>query len=163
MIDQAPRPALPQPVIIRESGGDDMDAVMAIMGAAFEPTYGEAWTRSQCAGILPMDGVTLMIAEGGTDLLGFALYRIVYEDAELLLLAVSPTAQGHGIGRKLLGQFIDNAKQKGAGKIHLEVRDGNRAIRIYEAAGFAAAGRRRNYYRGADGQQYDALTFVLGH
>lgn len=147
---------------ILEADARRLDQVMAVMTAAFGDCFGEAWTRSQCAGILPMDGVTLMIAEGGKDVLGFALFRIVLEDAELLLLAVSPAVQGQGIGRKLLGQFIDNAKQKGAAKIHLEVRDGNRAIRIYEAAGFAPAGRRRNYYRGPNGQQHDALTFVLG-
>ena len=149
-------------VNIFEADARRLDQVMEVMKAAFGDSYGEAWTRSQCAGILPMDGVTLLAAEGDSDLLGFALYRTVLNDAELLLLAVSPAAQGHGIGRKLLGQFIDDAKKKGASKIHLEVRDGNPATRFYEAAGFAAAGRRRNYYRGADGRQYDALTFVLG-
>ena len=149
-------------VSILEADARRLDSVMEVMNAAFGDSYGEAWTRSQCAGILPMDGVTLTVAEGGADLLGFALYRIVLEDAELLLLAVAPPAQGNGIGRKLLTQFIEDAKKMGASKIHLEVRDGNPATRIYEAAGFAPAGRRRNYYRGADGRQYDALTFVLG-
>jgi [ribosomal protein S18]-alanine N-acetyltransferase len=148
-------------VTIAQADARRLDAVMAVMNAAFGDAYGEAWTRSQCAGILPMEGVTLTIAEDGSDLLGFALYRIVLDDAELLLLAVSPAAQGNGVGRKLLSQFIDQSKQMGASKIHLEVRDGNHAIRIYEAAGFAPAGRRRNYYRGADGLQHDALTFVL--
>lgn len=138
-----------------------LDEVMEVMTAAFGDSFGEAWTRSQCAGILPMDGVVLAVAEGGGRLLGFALYRLVLDDAELLLLAVAPQAQGNGIGRKLLGQFIDDAKTKGASRIHLEVRDGNDAIRFYEAAGFAPVGRRRNYYRGADGRQHDALTFVL--
>ena len=78
-----------------------------------------------------------------------------------MLLAVAPAAQGNGIGRKLLEQFIEDAKKKGAAKIHLEVRDGNPAIRIYRSRGLCAAGRRRNYYRGADGRQHDALTFVL--
>ena len=149
-------------VNILQADGRRLDGVMTVMNAAFGDAYGEAWTRSQCAGILPMDGVTLTVADDGADLLGFALYRIVLDDAELLLLAVAPAAQGNGIGRKLLHQFIDDAKQKGASKIHLEVRDGNHAISIYEDAGFAPAGRRRNYYRGSDGRQHDALTFVLG-
>lgn len=148
-------------ITIFQADARRLDQVMKVMTAAFGDSFGEAWTRSQCAGILPMDGVTLIVADGGDELLGFALYRIVFEDAELLLLAVSPPAQGKGVGRKLLGQFIDDAKNKGASKIHLEVRDGNPATRIYEAAGFAPAGRRPNYYRGADGGQFDALTFVL--
>jgi ribosomal-protein-alanine N-acetyltransferase len=149
-------------ITILEADARRLDQVMTVMTAAFGDSFGEAWTRSQCAGILPMEGVTLIVADGGDELLGFALYRIVLDDAELLLIAVSPEAQGKGVGRKLLGQFVDEAKQKGASKIHLEVRDGNPAIRIYQAAGFAPAGRRRNYCRGADGRQYDALTFMLG-
>ncbi len=149
-------------VSIAQAGARRLDEVMEVMRSAFGDHYGEAWTRPQCAGILPMDGVTLLIADGGSDLLGFALYRTILQDAELLLLAVAPTAQGKGIGRKLLGYFIDDAKKNGASKIHLEVRDGNPATRIYEAAGFAAAGRRRDYYRGAGGRQYDAITFILG-
>jgi hypothetical protein len=36
------------------------------MTAAFPARFGEAWTRSQCAGILPMTGVRLMLAENGS-------------------------------------------------------------------------------------------------
>jgi ribosomal protein S18 acetylase RimI-like enzyme len=31
---------------------------------------------------------------------------------------------------------------------------------MYERAGFAAAGRRPNYYRGNDGHQFDAMTLA---
>ena len=140
-----------------------LDEVMAIMTAAFDGQFGEAWTRSQCAGILPMTGVRLVVAQadGSAEAVGFALYRSVSDDAELLLLAVAPHAQGNGVGRELLGRFVADAKTKGAARIHLEVRDGNPAIRMYEAAGFVEAGRRRNYYTGADGRRRDALTFFL--
>jgi ribosomal-protein-alanine N-acetyltransferase len=141
---------------------DNLDAVMQVMTAAFADRYGEAWTRSQCAGILPMTGVKLMLAEDGEDkVVGFSLYRTIVDDAELLLLAVDPNSQRQGIGRDLLDYFIEDAKKNGAARIHLEVRDGNRAIRLYEAAGFVQANRRRNYYHGRGGGQFDALTFVL--
>lgn len=144
-----------------DGGADDLDSVMGIMSAAFGDRYGEAWTRSQCAGILPMKGVRLTLARDGSDIVGFSLYRTLEDDSELLLLAVSPLAQGCGIGRQLLEHFIEDAKKNSAARIHLEVRDGNPAIRLYEAAGFVQSNRRRNYYRGNDGGQYDALTFLL--
>jgi ribosomal-protein-alanine N-acetyltransferase len=141
---------------------DDLDAVMEVMSAAFPACYGEAWTRSQCAGILPMTGVRLVLArENQKKSVGFSLFRTVAGDSELLLLAVDPQAQGKGIGRKLLEHFIGDAKANGAERIHLEVRDGNAATRLYEAAGFTEVNRRRNYYRGEAGAQFDALTFVL--
>lgn len=145
-----------------QGSADSLDAVMHVMTAAFADRYGEAWTRSQCAGILPMTGVKLILAEDGKDkVVGFSLYRTIADDAELLLLAVDPNSQRKGIGRDLLGYFIEDAKKNGAARIHLEVRDGNPAIGLYEAAGFEQANRRRNYYHGRGGGQFDALTFIL--
>jgi ribosomal-protein-alanine N-acetyltransferase len=147
---------------IRDAGGGDMDAVMTIMGDAFEPSYGEAWTRSQCAGILPMAGVSLRLAtsDDGT-VTGFALMRAIVDEAELLLIAVDPAVQQRGIGAALLDDFMLFATARGARRLHLEVRDGNSAIQLYERAGFGLVGRRRDYYRGSDGHKRDALTLAL--
>ena len=138
----------------------DLDGVVAIMNAAFDPQFGEAWTRSQCAGILPMSGVTLLVARAHElgEPLGFALFRIIAQEAELLLLGVAPASGRRGIGRRLLDEFVERARRGGARRVHLEVRDGNPAISMYHTAGFTAAGRRRNYYRGPSGDQFDALT-----
>jgi ribosomal-protein-alanine N-acetyltransferase len=136
----------------------DLDAVMAVMNDSFDPRYGETWTFSQCAGLLPMPGVWLRLARAEGAVVGFALSRIVVDEAELLLLAVRRAAQRHGIGRRLLADFVALARARGAVRLHLEVRDGNRAIGLYRAAGFALAGRRRNYYSGDDGRCHDALT-----
>jgi ribosomal-protein-alanine N-acetyltransferase len=140
----------------------DLTGVMTVMTAAFSPSFGEAWTRSQCAGILPMTGVSLLLARdsGSPQPVGFALFRTIAGEAELLLLAVAPHRQGRGVGRLLLDEFVAQAALAGAGRVHLEVRDGNPAVRMYERAGFAAAGRRPNYYRGNDGHQFDAMTLA---
>jgi ribosomal-protein-alanine N-acetyltransferase len=85
----------------------------------------------------------------------------VSDEAELLLIAVDPDRQGRGAGNALLQHFIANARAGGAHRLHLEVRDGNPALEIYRAAGFIPAGRRRNYYRGPDGDRHDAVTLIL--
>lgn len=162
MIGETPRPLAQSPVRVLHAGADDLDAVMDIMAAAFPPDYGEAWTRSQCAGILPMPGVALRLAfDARGQLAGFSLMRIVADEAELLLIAVKPKTRQQGIGRTLIEDFIASATGKGAHRLHLEVRDGNRAVELYERAGFALAGRRRDYYRCRDGRAIDALTLVL--
>jgi len=148
-------------VRLRPGGIDDLDEVMRIMARAFRPCYGEGWTRSQCAGILPIEGITLTIGEDDKGAVGFALARRVADEAELLLIAVDPDAQGHGVGLALLRHFIEGARQAGARRLHLEVRDGNPAVTLYQRAGFEPAGRRRNYYRGPDGLRYDAVTLSL--
>lgn len=147
-------------VAIDEGGLADLPAVMAVMETAFDSSFGEAWTASQCAGLLPLPGVWLSVARIGGDAVGFALARAIAGEAELLLLAVRPDAQGRGIGKSLLNHFFRNALTRGADHLHLEVRDGNDAIRLYTGLGFSIVGRRRNYYNGRDGQQYDALSLA---
>jgi ribosomal-protein-alanine N-acetyltransferase len=87
---------------LRLTSGDssDLDDVMSVMTDAFDPQFGEAWTRSQCAGILPMTGVSLTLARDADSghPLGFSLFRTVAGEAELLLLAV--TAAFETVGRR---------------------------------------------------------------
>jgi ribosomal-protein-alanine N-acetyltransferase len=137
----------------------DLDAVVEIMNAAFDERFGEAWTRSQCAGILPMPGVRLVIARlDSGQAAGFSLHRTIADEAELLLLAVAPECRRQGIGRMLLNEFMEHAANSGLGRVHLEVREGNPAVIMYRSVGFSVAGRRRKYYRGRFGGEFDALT-----
>ena len=143
---------------IAEGSAADLGAVMRVMEDSFDPEFGEAWTAPQCAGLLPMPGVWLALVREAGEIVGFALARVVVREAELLLLAVMKDRQGKGIGQLLLDHFIADAKRRGAEHLHLEVREGNRAIRLYKRVGFLEIGRRRNYYSGRGGQLYDALT-----
>ena len=138
----------------------DLDAVMRVMNDSFDRRYGEAWTAPQCAGLLPMPGVWLSLARDASGVVGFALARIVADEAELLLLAVRRSAQRRGVGKLLLDRFARQASRRGADRLHLEVREGNHAVKLYEDSGFALVGRRRNYYSGPDGRSYDALTLA---
>ena len=153
-------PLAPRPLCLRDGDSRDLDSVMRIMESAFPPHFGEGWTRSQCAGILPMAGVTLRLAEDADGAEGFALVRHVADEAELLLIAVAPLAQGRGVGSALLEDFVQRARESGAVRVHLEVRDGNPAATLYRSLGFEDAGRRRDYYRGKDGTRSDAITLA---
>jgi len=155
-------PAVDSQVRLRPGNSTDLDDVMEVMDSAFGRRFGEAWTRSQCAGILPMVGVDLVIASdpASARTIGFSLSRTVADESELLLLAVLPNEQRRGIGGRLLDDFLNRARDQGVGRVHLEVRDGNRAVDMYRAAGFRPVGRRRNYYHAPDGKRFDALTLL---
>jgi ribosomal-protein-alanine N-acetyltransferase len=134
---------------------------MAVMESAFGEAFGEGWTRSQLAGILPMAGVSLVLARSMCgDCVGFSLARRVADESELLLIAVVPERRRNGIGRVLLDQFLADARDHGTKRVHLEVRDGNAAVFMYRAVGFEPVGRRRNYYQGANRRRHDAITFA---
>ncbi len=147
-------------IALTEGGSSDLAAVMRVMEDSFDPAFGEAWTAPQCAGLLPMAGVWLSLARGEEAVIGFALGRIVRDEAELLLLAVHRSSQGKGVGQMLLDRFGAVAASKGAEQLHLEVREGNHAVSLYSRNGYREVGRRRNYYNGRDGQLFDALTLA---
>lgn len=147
-------------MIVEEGGLADLDGVMSVMEASFSQDFGEAWTASQCAGMLQLPGAWLSLARVEETTIGFALARIAGGEAELLLLAVRSDAQGRGYGRALLDRFVAIAEARGAERMHLEVRAGNPAVQLYERAGFQPVGRRKNYYRGRSGQMHDALTLA---
>lgn len=152
----------PTHIYTLDAGGSaDIPEVMAVMEAAFGDAFGEGWSRSQLAGILPMAGVSLMLARSnGGECAGFSLARRVADESELLLIAVVPDRRREGVGRMLLDYFLGEARDFGIKRVHLEVRDGNLAVTMYRALGFEPVGRRRNYYQGSDRRRHDAITFA---
>ena len=139
----------------------DLPLVDTIMREAFDPRFGEAWTRGQCLGIMAMPGVWLTVASVNGVAAGFALSRIIIDEVELLLLATIPAQRRCGVGRALIGSVIATAREQRASRVHLEVRSGNEAVKLYSAIGFRKVGERRGYYRGPAGQLFDAQTFSL--
>lgn len=151
---------MPPEFRIAPAGPENIDEVMAVMVAAFDPRFGEAWTASQLAAVLGGAGAWLRIARVGEEACGFAVTRAVGDEAELLLIAVARDKQGRGIGRGLLQAVAADARSRGVHRLFLEMRAGNKAEAMYRAAGFAQVGHRARYYRGRDGETYDALTFA---
>ena len=153
---------IPNDIHVARGGIDDLADVMAVMDEAFEARYGEGWTLSQCAGIMPLKGVDLMIARHGDgSICGFSLARTIVDESELLLLAVPPSQQCQGIGQLLLDLFVESGHREKCVLLHLEVREGNRAIDMYRRAGFEPIGIRNNYYRGIQGERFNAVTMAV--
>lgn len=146
---------------LRSGGARDVAAVDRLMADAFDPSYGEAWTRNQCTGVLAMPGVSLLLAELDDEPAGFTLTRRIIDETELLLLAVARLHRGHGVGGALLRAVIAEARGRDCAKLHLEVRAGNPAARLYADHGFEKVGERRGYYKGTSGELHDAHSYRL--
>lgn len=146
-------------ILLRTGDARDVAIVDTLMAAAFDPRYGEAWTRNQCMGVLAMPGVRLTLASVDDRPAGFAMVRSVADEAELLLLAVDPACRRRGVATALLRAVVAEAQATGIADLHLEVRAGNTAVKLYTAQGFAKVGERRGYYRGKTGQVFDAHTY----
>lgn len=146
-------------IMLRGGDARDIALVDTLMCAAFDPRYGEAWTRNQSLGVMAMPGVRLTIAQVDEEPAGFALVRSVADEAELLLLAVDPRFRRRGVGTALVRAIVGDGQAGGLAHLHLEVRANNDAVKLYAAHGFAKVGERRGYYRGKTGQIYDAHTY----
>jgi len=149
-------------ILLRAGDARDVALVDTLMIAAFDPRYGEAWTRNQCLGVIAMPGVRLTLAFVDDAPAGFAMVRSVADEAEVLLLAVDPAYRRRGVATALLRGVIADAGVAGVTDLHLEVRAGNDAVALYVAQGFAKVGERRGYYRGKTGQSFDAHTYRRG-
>lgn len=89
---------------------------------------------------------------------GFAMGRVIADEAELLTLAVDPEHRRCGTGRALLSGFETAAATRDAAAIFLEVAaDNQSALTLYLAAGYTESGRRRGYYTGPDHIHTDAI------
>lgn len=103
----------------------------------------------------------LLASPGGfieTTQTGFALGRVVLDEAELIMIAVDPTARRKGMGRSLLNRFEATAQTKGALVCHLEVAADNFfALSLYQAAGYTQSGCRPGYYRRPNTAHVDAV------
>lgn len=147
---------------------EDIDRIMEVMEAAFEPQWGEAWTRRQVSGLLllPTTHYRLVDSTGAAPAelaatAGFTLVRAAPGEEELLLIGVKPLNRASGLGRKLLDLFMEDARSRGAARVFLEMRENNPAVNLYVNAGFRQIGRRPGYYKTTDGIRLDAITFAL--
>lgn len=124
----------------------------------------DSWDEKALSELLGMAGASGHLIEDIGDsektvLLGFILDLVVAGDAEVLTLAVAPSARRQGIARALIEDLFERARRAGARGIGLEVASDNQAARrLYERCGFAQTGRRRGYYR-RGAASVDALLF----
>ena len=147
---------------------DDLDRLMEVMDTAFDPVYGEAWTRRQVEDALLVGNCNygLVNAEGSIPnenepAVGFYLSRSAAQEEELLLFAVIPEYRRRGLGRTLLQMLRSDALSRGIERIFLEMRKGNPAESLYSAFGFSPIGVRPDYYKFTNGNRIDAITFGL--
>ena len=99
------------------------------------------------------------------DTYGFALGRIIEDEAELLMIAVTKGRQRQGHGSRYLQAFEAILTKKGAKCCFLEVAESNRkAQALYRARNFEEIGRRKAYYRLQGNNHMDAIimrkTFI---
>lgn len=145
---------------------EDIDRIMLVMSAAFDPAFGEAWSRRQVEDALLIGNCHYFLVNGSCrpaksdeEAVAFSLTRTGSDEEELLLFAVNPKYRRRGIGLFIIENIVAAARSRGAKRLILEMRRDNPAESLYRKIGFRPIGMRPDYYRQTDGQCIDAITF----
>lgn len=130
--------------MIRKAELGDLNAIYEILSKTDDP-----WTVGVVESELKSESSKAFVYLGDEgQVQGFVDIKILYDEADLMHIAVAEDMRGQGIGAKLLAQAIEEAEGKA---IALEVRQSNfKAINLYEKYDFLREGTRKNYYHGED-------------
>ena len=144
---------------IRQFEKEDLYQLLAIQERG--PETG-GWSQADYLHLAEQPGGLILVAELETmdppNVLGFAAYYRVIDEAELQNLAVHPEHRHQGLGSALLEEGSKRLLQLGAKRIFLEVRTSNKpALELYFAMGFGMHSLRKDYYRAP---QEDALVLA---
>lgn len=79
---------------------------------------------------------------------GFIEYEVLFDDAEIFMIAVHPDFQGKGLGKMLMDFCLKNLKEEDVKCVYLDVAVNNtKAIEFYRRYGFDIIYTRKEYYR----------------
>tara|TARA_B100001250_G_scaffold399478_1_gene408930 strand:- start:3742 stop:4173 length:432 start_codon:yes stop_codon:yes gene_type:complete len=139
---------------VRVSEETDLVRISEIEKSAF---LSSAWTKTMIFDEIKLniDRKTWVI-DLDKKLVGYCMLRYGPNEVHLVNMAVDPSVQKTGVGKKLLNHILDNIPKYSSA--YLEVKRGNfPAIKLYLNAGFEDIAIREGYY--SDGE--DAIVMCL--
>lgn len=121
----------------------DLDAVLQIEQSSFPLP----WKREHFLHEIEAPHSFPFVAEIDGKVAGYVCLMSLFEEAQILDIAVACEQRGRGVGRILMEKAFAVAGEKGAEIMALEVRESSSAaIGLYQALGFRQVGSRANYY-----------------
>ena len=137
--------------MIRLAKAEDVVAIFSIQQ---ECGY-NSWSESNIAESVSKGHCWLL--EHQHTVIGFALFQVVLDEAELLNIVLKKDYQGKGMAQALLSHAFSELFALDVTRFFLEVGVNNhKAIQLYDNFGFRVTGKRENYYKNNDGAE-DAL------
>lgn len=126
----------------------DLESVLQIESSSFP----RPWTRDHfLAEIQSPFGTPLVAITPENQLAGYLCLKIIFDEAEILDVAVANSLRGRGLGRLLVEHAIEFCHSREVALLALEVRVSNlAAISLYRQLGFRETGRRKRYYENGE-------------
>ncbi len=126
------------------------DCFFAVYGIEKE-SFSDFWSEKAMKEELKAKQAHYYVAEENGEILGYIGFWLIYDEAEIMKVAVKTNVRKNGVGNALLKAAMDEASFMGAKKMLLEVRKSNApARRLYEKNGFISYHTRERYYEGTE-------------
>src|SRR5689334_6612543 len=124
------------------------------VAALHAKSFFRGWPREDIAAYLTdSDMPTLVACDAKRHIAGFAMLRLLGDDAELMTIAVDPRYRKRGIGRALMHAVLEDLMMTPSKRLILEVAaDNPGALKLYNSLGFSKLSERKGYYARPDGQ-----------
>ena len=134
----------PERLIITRMTPSDVSDVLKIERASFTTTWpSDAFYNELATNKLAHYYVGR--AEG--KIVAYGGIWVIFEDSHITTIAVDPQARGRRYGELMLGYLLDEAIERGAAWMTLEVRESNTAAQqLYRKYGFTTVTTRKGYY-----------------
>ena len=120
----------------------------------------EPWSNQTLIDLLEQDSIQLMIMNNRANdkVVGYCLYQVLFEQAEILRIGTHPDYQRQGIASQIFAELNEVLETQQVEALLLEVRaDNTAAIALYEQQGFTVIHRRKGYYQLGLKSAIDAL------
>lgn len=129
----------------------DAGEIAAMSRDFIETGLGWSWTADRVARNIRHPEVTVLAAQHGLRIAGFAIMYFGQEEARLNLLAVRPGYRRAGLGRRLMRWLEESVLAAGISLVYLETRAGNLGAQtFYTKLGYRAVVRLPGYYAGRE-------------
>ncbi len=113
--------------------------------------YPEPWSARVFFDELGQGNRVYVVGSDAGQILGYGGVMLIEDDAHVTTLAVIPGERRRRLGTRILLTLVEEAVDRGARHLTLEVRATNtNAQHLYERFGFAPVGKRKGYYAGED-------------
>jgi [ribosomal protein S18]-alanine N-acetyltransferase len=131
--------------LIRKMTLDDLEQVVAIDQVSFSLPWP---ARSFQFELTDNPASRCWVTELDRRVIAMLVGWLIVDELHVATIATHPEFRGQGIGRNLLLHALRSAKEDGAVKSFLEVRESNDLAReMYRSFGFVEDGRRKEYYK----------------
>ena len=144
-------PSLSEQIEIGVARPQDAEAVAKISRDIVERGLPWNWTPRRVARAIRDPDTEVIVARDRGRVVGFAIMKLLLDEAHLLLFAVEGSHQRRGLGRALIEWLEIEARTAGVMTIYLEVRATNTKARaFYRSLGYVDVRVRRRYYSGLE-------------